>query len=135
MSAIHGDKLWGRAGLILLAVLLTYSFYQAYVMHSASRNEYVEVMLEANINNAKDVRIAGSFNSWQPQCCLENIAGTDEWKIKLKLKPGVYEYVYVVDGKHWIPEPENTKLKDGFGGRNAVIYVNSNRQRQGDGNV
>jgi len=44
------------------------------------------------------------------------------------LKPGRYEYMLVVDDSKWVPEP-NAKVyvDDGFGSRNAVLYINGDR--------
>ncbi len=52
--------------------------------------------------------------------------GTDGmWSIDLKLKPGVYTYSFVVDGKTWVPDPgAESYVDDGLGSRNAVLRVN-----------
>jgi hypothetical protein len=50
--------------------------------------------------------------------------GDGEWTLFYDLPPGVYEYKFVVDGTHWIADPENpNKISDGFDGENSVLTV------------
>lgn len=70
--------------------------------------------------NASSVLLAGSFNNWQgePMTKKGNI-----WTITKKLKPGRYQYKFVVDGV-WKEDPLNPdKADDGFGGFNSVVEV------------
>jgi len=44
--------------------------------------------------------------------------------VTIPLKPGRYEYMFVVDGQQWIPDPfAAEQTDDGFGSRNAVLEV------------
>ncbi len=74
--------------------------------------------------NAQSVAVAGDFNGWNPsRTPLEQI-GTGAWAVTIPLKPGRYEYMFVVDGKQWIADPFATEHNDdGFGSRNAVLEV------------
>lgn len=53
---------------------------------------------------AKNVFLAGTFNSWDPTATPMRPAGAVEWDVTLGLPPGRYEYKYVVDGV-WSCEP------------------------------
>ena len=45
------------------------------------------------------------------------------FSIKLKLKPGKYEYKLIVDGK-WMVDPKaKTKVSDILGGKKGVFWV------------
>ncbi len=134
METQRSDKIWMIGGLILLVGICIYSLFEAYKIKQASVEQPVRIILKAKITNAQQVKIAGSFNNWQARCCLEKVAGTDEWKIQLQLNPGVYEYVFIVDGEHWVPETANGKLQDGLGGSNGVLYVNRTVVKLGGGN-
>ena len=134
MEKQRNDRFWMLAGLILLVSIFIFSLLQAYKLYQSDHADLVKVSLKFNIDNANEVRIAGSFNNWQARCCLEKV-GSNEWSIQLQLVPGVYEYVLVVDGEHWVPKQVLGKLKDGLGGQNGVLYVNKTTVRQGGGNV
>ena len=75
---------------------------------------------------AKAVFLSGSFNGWNPND--KNFAMTDAendgtWEIVVPLKPGQYQYKFVVDGK-WMSDPKNpNQLDDGFGGKNSLLTV------------
>lgn len=74
--------------------------------------------------DAKKVAVAGDFNKWKVD---ENILKRQEngiWTIEIPLKPGKYNYMFVVDGKVWMTDP-NAELyqDDGFGFKNSVLKV------------
>jgi hypothetical protein len=73
---------------------------------------------------ARTVEVAGDFNEWNPgRTPLEQITG-GAWTVTLPLKPGRYEYQFVVDGQQWIADPLAVEHSDdGFGSRNAVLDV------------
>jgi hypothetical protein len=73
---------------------------------------------------ARSVQVAGDFNGWNPASTpLEEMSG-GAWTVTLPLQPGRYEYMFVVDGQHWIVDPfASEQNDDGFGSRNAVLEV------------
>jgi 1,4-alpha-glucan branching enzyme len=73
------------------------------------------------------VAIAGDFNGWNPQDnILEDPEGDGIWTGTLNLKPGRYEYMFVLDGEKWFPDPNALRyVKDGFGNRNAILEINN----------
>jgi CubicO group peptidase (beta-lactamase class C family) len=76
--------------------------------------------------SAKMVSLAGTFNNWdEMRNPMRWIDGA--WTLVLDLKPGSYEYKFVVDGV-WIPDPNNKKIKEGD--FNSVIEV-PNLQKEG----
>ena len=79
------------------------------------------VVLQAG---ARTVQVAGDFNGWNPaRTSLEQISN-GSWAVTIPLKPGRYEYMFVVDGQQWIADPfAAEQTNDGFGSRNAVIDV------------
>lgn len=48
--------------------------------------------------DAKNVRLAGSFNGWDPEATPMRRNEHGVWMVTLQLEPGRYEYKYVVDG-------------------------------------
>jgi anti-sigma factor RsiW len=70
---------------------------------------------------AKSVTVAGDFNGWQPEG-LPLVQRHGVWTIDLALPPGIYEYMFVVDGQQWVTDPlARTTRDDGYGGANAIL--------------
>lgn len=71
-----------------------------------------------------ELRIAGSFNAWNPAKSL--MKHNDElgiYELHCKLPAGSYEYKLVVDGK-WILDPHNpTSIKNDIGSQNNIVRV------------
>ena len=87
----------------------------------------VQFSLKINDNKAHVVAIAGDFNGWNPQAnILEDPEGDGIWTGTLKLEPGRYEYMFVMDGEKWFPDPNALRyVKDGFGNKNAILEINN----------
>ena len=72
---------------------------------------------------AISVYVTGSFNDWSldEKCRMTNSNG--EWKLSVSLKPGVYKYQFIVDGK-WQRDPENQNTeRNSFGDINSLVEV------------
>ena len=70
---------------------------------------------------AKQVFVVGTFNNWQAAATPLKPAPSGEWRGELKLAPGRYEYLFVVDGK-WLPDPfARETAPNPFGGTNCVL--------------
>ena len=73
---------------------------------------------------AKSVTIAGSFNAWDIH--KDKLAGPDKngvWRAVIPLRQGRYEYLFVLNGKDWQPDPGVPAVDDGFGGKNSVLLA------------
>jgi hypothetical protein len=57
---------------------------------------------------AKQVLVCGEFNKWQPEAAPMSRRADGTWETALTLRPGRYQYKFVVDG-NWIHDP-NAKL-------------------------
>ncbi len=72
---------------------------------------------------AKQVCVAGSFNDWKPETTPLVAKGNGRWVGDLTIKPGRYEYLFVVDGQ-WLPDPNAKEtVKNPFGGLNSILGV------------
>lgn len=76
---------------------------------------------------ARQVYVSGSFNNWQKdKVQLSRVSEQGVWVGTLILPPGVYEYMFVVDGE-WVVDPLARRyMEDGFGRKNALLYVADN---------
>jgi alpha-amylase/alpha-mannosidase (GH57 family) len=82
------------------------------------------VLFTFDAPGAERVTIAGEFNSWAPARDQMARAEGSTWRIVLPLKPGRYEYKFVVDGKDWRADSDNPlSVPDPYGGRNSFIVV------------
>jgi len=119
------------AAIIVLVTIVTVSrihrepsMTPAMTAASGLSESAITVRLTFHAPKAHSVAVAGEFNKWQTDA--DEMKKTDgTWSIDLKLKPGVYTYSFIVDGKSWVPDPGAESYEDdGFGSRNAVLRVN-----------
>ena len=71
-----------------------------------------------------DVRVAGSFNNWDPEARpLIPAKGTGVYSIAILLPAGRHEYKFIVDGQ-WLGDPVCAEtVPDGHGTMNSVVVV------------
>ena len=83
-----------------------------------------KVEFSALYPKAKQVQLAGDFNSWNPgKTNLSNTTGNGRWNVELTIPSGTYTYRYVVDGR-WQQDPyNNCSSKNPFGELNSVLEV------------
>ena len=73
--------------------------------------------------DAREVFITGDFNNWNPsEHCMRKFKD-GKYAKKLKLKPGRYEYQFVVDGQWWTDPTNPNRQPNSFGSENSVIEV------------
>ncbi|MGW8283385.1 MAG: glycogen-binding domain-containing protein [Gemmatimonadota bacterium] len=118
------------AGLAAAAVLML-AFVQPWSGSAPSSSEeslagrvYVQFLVEAEA--AQSVHLAGDFSDWQPTISLDDSDGDGIWSGRVPLEPGVHEYMFVIDGSEWVPDPNASgSLDDGFGRQNSLLTVSS----------
>jgi hypothetical protein len=71
---------------------------------------------------AHEVALVGDFNGWRPEHRLHRTAA-GVWSVDVALEPGVYNYVFVVDGRTWRLDPLAPRVTDGFGGASSRVAV------------
>lgn len=120
-------RLAGAAAAAALIVFFAFTFIFNIPDTSLICSAEVQFSLKINDNKAHTVAIAGDFNGWNPQAnILEDSDGDGIWTGTLNLEPGRYEYMFVLDGEKWFPDPNALRyVKDGFGNRNAILEINN----------
>ena len=74
--------------------------------------------------SARTVTVAGDFNGWDSRSIRLQDRGGGRWEAVVPLQPGVYQYMFVIDEKRWIPDPTATEtVDDGFGQRNSLMRI------------
>jgi 1,4-alpha-glucan branching enzyme len=72
---------------------------------------------------AKRVSLAGTFNNWNTKTVSAKKDARGNWTAKVNLKPGRYEYKFVVDG-NWTSDPNcASHAPNSFGSQNCVIEI------------
>jgi len=83
---------------------------------------YVQFVITAP--EAGSVALAGDFNEWDPSIELSDPDMDGVWSARVALEAGVHEYMFVIDGTEWRPDPHALSwTEDGFGRRNSVLAV------------
>ncbi len=125
---------WNMASMLAMAVIVLVTVVTVYRVHHETTGPIVAfrgqdeaaipVQLIFHAPQAQRVAVAGDFNKWKTDA--QEMKKTDgNWIIVLKLKPGVYSYSFVVDGKAWVPDPGAEFYEDdGYGSRNSVLRIN-----------
>jgi esterase/lipase len=68
----------------------------------------------------RQVALAGDFNNWTAQALHRQ---DEEWLGELELLPGIYQYKLVIDGLHWILDPEAETLAAPHGQVNSLLRI------------
>ncbi len=72
---------------------------------------------------ARNVRIAGDFNGWNPDRTPMQPLRDGAYWVRLPLGPGEYRYRYVIDGQ-WLRDPANPRLEaNPYGELNSVLVL------------
>jgi len=71
---------------------------------------------------AHEVALVGDFNGWRPEHRLHRTAA-GVWSVDVALEPGVYNYVFVIDGRTWRLDPLAPRVTDGFGSASSRVAV------------
>ncbi len=83
----------------------------------------VRFLIEAP--EAENVSIVGDFNDWRiDDNPLKSSGETGFWSTTLALPRGIHNYMFVIDGETWVPDPAGEEvMDDGFGLKNSVLKL------------
>ncbi len=76
-----------------------------------------------NAPNASEVYLVGDFNNWDGAEYRMRKFKEGVYKKSVKLKPGRYEYRFVVDGEWWCDPDNPNRQPNSFGSENSVIEI------------
>ena len=72
---------------------------------------------------ANEVFLIGDFNDWRADTLKARKFKDGTWRKAVSLKPGTYQYLFLVDGQWWT-DPENpVRARNPFGTENSVVEV------------
>lgn len=118
---------WAAAlGMALITLFLGYNIYFSPVAQYCPNNlAEITFSMRADASQIKSIAVVGDFNDWDPTRNLLTDENNDGiWTVTLKLEPGRYEYMFILDGQKWVPDPSAYRyVSDGFGNKNAVLEI------------
>lgn len=82
------------------------------------------VLFTLDMKGAEEVAVTGEFTNWSREGLpMERGEQDGVWKILVDIKPGEYEYRFIVDGV-WIKDPANSDfVRNEFGQENSLLIV------------
>lgn len=132
---LFGERVlrWNMASALATAALLAvvlggivrFSGNLSRVMPPSNSVENVNrVTFTLHAPDAREVAVAGEFNQWSVEGGKMKKRENGVWTVQVPLKPGTYNYMFVVDGKVWVADPKADSFQDdGFGNKNSVIRI------------
>jgi hypothetical protein len=114
-------RLVGAAAAAALVMFFSFTFIFNTPDTPSICSAEVQFSLRIGDSKAHTVAIAGDFNGWSPQAnLLEDPDGDGIWTATLDLEPGRYEYMFVLDGEKWFPDPNALRyVKESY-----ISYLN-----------
>ena len=76
----------------------------------------------------KKVFVAGSFNGWKAEKELKDKDDSGVYRCQLRLKPGEYQYKFIVDGNWCLDGANPNFVPNGFGTLNSLLTVREKRE-------
>jgi hypothetical protein len=112
---------YALAGALVVAAVVSLPVLQPATTESAAPAQII-VQFRLGDTHARNVALVGDFNGWRPEHRLREV-GPGVWAVDVALAPGIYNYVFVVDGKTWRLDPLAQRVSDGFGGESSRVAV------------
>jgi len=73
--------------------------------------------------NASKVLLAADFTSWDKKSIPMRKEKNGLWKTEVSLKPGKYQYKFIVDGQWWNDPDNSAKIANALGSVNSLKEV------------
>jgi cyclomaltodextrinase / maltogenic alpha-amylase / neopullulanase len=116
-----------------IAALLVLLLFAAIAQADAPRGEVHRFSFQADPHNLpQSVHLAGSFNGWSKDATPMRHEGEGLFIAEVPLPEGVHHYKFVIDGEHWVNDPDSDREleePDGFGGVNSAVLIGPDIRR------
>jgi hypothetical protein len=73
----------------------------------------------------ESVSIVGGFNDWDSDSTKLTEVSPGVWTVSMRLRPGVYEYQFILNGTQRVTDPTMPQVSSDFGSPNSVVKVSS----------
>jgi hypothetical protein len=71
----------------------------------------------------KSISLVGQFNDWAADSTQLTEVSEGVWTVTLRLRPGVYEYQFILNGVQRVTDPTMPQVSNDFGSPNSVVTV------------
>jgi hypothetical protein len=71
----------------------------------------------------ESIALVGAFNDWDADSTKLTEVSPGVWTVSLRLRPGIYEYQFILDGKQRVTDPTMPQSTSDFGSPNSVVKV------------
>jgi len=71
----------------------------------------------------QSIALVGQFNDWDPDSTALQEVSPGVWAVSMRLRPGVYEYQFILNGKQRVTDPTMPQTSSDFGSPNSVVTV------------
>ncbi len=88
-----------------------------------TRKRRPSTKFELHAPGAREVFLVGDFNDWDTNAFRMRRFKDGTFKKSVQLKPGRYEYLFLVDGQWWTDPAHTHRTPNPFGTENSVIEV------------
>jgi len=90
--------------------------------YSAKRNLH-HVVFRRDAPQAKEVRVVGDFNGWNPSATQMARQPDGKWIVSLEVTHGYHEYLFLVDGKAVLDPNASGKTRNALYERVSLLAV------------
>ena len=80
------------------------------------------IKFSVKLAGAKKVKVAADFNKWDPDALELVKKGSNVWETIVPLPPGIYRYLYYIDGQS-VLDPMNPDTDTDLGRKVSVLTV------------
>jgi 1,4-alpha-glucan branching enzyme len=86
-------------------------------------SDSITVHFALHAPGAQTVELLGDFTGWETgRIRLRGPDGSGHWTADVELPAGRHEYIFLVDDRQWVTDPQaDVRRPDGFGRENAVM--------------
>ena len=71
----------------------------------------------------QSISVVGGFNDWDEDSTKLIEVSPGVWTVSMRLRPGVYEYQFILNGKQRVTDPTMPQTSSDFGSPNSVVTV------------
>ena len=71
----------------------------------------------------ESISLIGEFNDWDEDSTALTEVSEGVWQVTLRLRPGVYEYQFMLNGTQRVTDPTMPQTSSDFGSPNSVVTV------------
>ena len=90
---------------------------------NAGENQLVVHQFTYYQKGLQSISVVGEFNDWDDDSTTLREVSPGVWTVSVPLRPGVYEYQFILNGKQRVIDPTMPQIKSDFGSPNSVVTV------------